>query len=121
VTSPVSIEGRWQMIRAEHAGEAAPDLVAERTTIELANGEYIVRFEGNPVDRGTFEVGAVVGDYTLLLRGTSGPNAGRTIPCMFQIRGDRLRLCYGLDGLAPTEFATDARNQRYLATYRRAQ
>lgn len=115
-----SIEGLWQMVHAESCGEPAPELVAERTTIELSGGTYRVRFNGEVVDAGSFELGGVVTERTLLLRGTSGPNAGRTIPCVFQLRRDRLRVCFGLNGIAPTEFATDARNQRYLATYRRA-
>lgn len=115
-----SIEGVWQMVRAENCGDEAPELVVQRTTIELQAGEYRVRFAGEVVDAGTFELGSVVGSYTMLLRGTAGPNAGRTIPCVFQLRGDRLRVCFGLNGLAPTEFTTDPQNQRYLATYRRA-
>lgn len=114
------LDGLWQMVRAELAGEEAPELVATQTTIELAAGAYAVRFGGTIVDQGTFEAGGVMSNATLLLRGTGGPNAGRTIPCIYQMRGDRLRVCFGFDGVAPTEFSTDSTNQRYLATYRRA-
>ncbi len=107
------------MVRAEMAGDAAPELVTQKTTLELTGGEYLVRFDGNIVDRGTFETGGVLESATLLLRGTSGPNAGRTIPCAYQLRGDRLRVCFGMSGIAPTEFSTDATNQHYLAVYRR--
>ena len=114
------IDGLWQMVRAEREGEAAPDLATEQTQIELRGGEYFVSFGGQVVDRGTFETGGVVDMRTLLLRGKSGPNAGRTIPCLMQLRGDRLRVCYGMNGIAPTEFATAAGDERYLAVYRRA-
>ena len=113
------IDGLWQLVRAEHAGETAPELVIDQTTIELANGEYRVRFAGKVVDTGAFEVGGVIEQSTILLRGAKGPNAGKTIPCIFQLRGDRLRVCYGFDGRAPTEFSTNASNQRYLGVYRR--
>ena len=113
------IDGLWQLVHAEHAGEEAPDLVTEKTTVELTQGAYHVRFAGEVVDAGLFEIGGVAGSYTLLLRGNSGPNAGRTIPCIFQVRGDRLRICYGFDGVAPTEFSSDSTNHRYLGTYRR--
>jgi uncharacterized protein (TIGR03067 family) len=120
MTQPASIiDGQWQLIRAEHAGEEAPDMVTEKMTIELAHGAYMVRFGGKVVDSGTFEVGGVVDSYTVILHGSVGPNAGRTIPCIFQLRGDRLRMCYGFDGRAPTEYTTNATNQRYMATYRR--
>ena len=46
-------------------------------------------------------------------------NAGRTIPAIFQRKGELLRICYGLDGTTPTTFATTAGSSHYLAIYRR--
>lgn len=114
------LEGTWQMIRAELAGEAAPALVSQKTTVTLVAGTYEVRFAGEVVDRGSYEVSATLGIAALVLHGHDGPNAGRTIPCRFQLKGDRLRVCYGLDGAMPTEMSTQTNQQRYLATYRRA-
>lgn len=113
------LEGTWQMIRAELAGESAPDLVVEGTEVTLTRGGYVVRFSGLIVDRGSLQVGGLLPPQTLVLRGVEGPNAGRTIPCLYQLMGDRLRICYGLDGVQPTEMKTHAGEQRYLATYRR--
>lgn len=107
------------MIRAESGGESAPELVVQRTELELRAGEYLVRFDGRTMDRGTFESGAGSDPKTLLLRGLAGPNAGRTIPCIYQLVGDRLRVCYGLDGREPAAFVTRGGEARYLATYRR--
>lgn len=104
------------MVRAELGGESAPDLLVAHTTIELGTGRYAVRFEGRVVDAGTVES---VDASALTLRGDAGPNAGRTIRCRYQVRGDRLRVCFGLDGVLPTEFVTAAGDQRYLAVYRR--
>jgi uncharacterized protein (TIGR03067 family) len=103
------------MIRAEQYGEDAPDLLALRVELELTADTYIVRFAGKVADHGTYTIAA----NALTLTGTAGPNQGRTIPCIFQLVGDRLRVCYGLDGTAPTAFATVAGAQHYLATYRR--
>lgn len=119
MSAPATLEGLWQMVRAELDREAAPELVARRTEVELRAGNYVVFFDGQPVDTGTYEVADVSGTKTLMLRGASGPNSGRTIPCIFQLVGDRLRVCYGLGGVIPAEFATTAGQQRYLATYRR--
>lgn len=114
-----SVIGVWQMIRAELSGESAPELVTAKTTIELCDGQYLVRYAGQVVDRGTFELGAAIECPTFVLHGKEGPNAGRSIPCLYQLRGDRLRVCYGLDGTAPDGFATVGGDQRYLAVYRR--
>lgn len=108
------------MIRAERGGDPAPEEATRLIVLELRNGEYFVRYQGEVTDQGTFEVGGVVDTRTLLLRGATGLNAGRTIPGVFQLRGDRLRVCYGLNGIAPTEFATAIGDERYLAVYQRA-
>ncbi len=105
----------WEMTRAELGGEDSPDLLALRVELELTADTYVVRFAGKVADRGTYSLAA----STLTLTGTDGPNQGRTIPCIFQLAGDRLRICYGLDGTAPSAFATSAGTQYYLATYRR--
>jgi hypothetical protein len=55
----------------------------------------------------------------MLLTGLEGSNVGRTIPAIYQLTSDRLRVCYGLDGFVPHAFAMVAGQQRYLAMYRR--
>ena len=110
-----ALPGRWEMIKAELAGEDAPDLLALRVELELTAVSYAVSFAGQVTDRGTY----VLAGESLTLTGTAGPNQGRTIPCILQHRGDLLRVCYGLDGTAPVAFATKPGVQHYLATYRR--
>lgn len=117
--NPTPLDGTWELVRAELDGAAAPQLIVAKTEMELVAGAYLVRFDGQVMDRGTFGVGAAGAENTLVLQGAAGPNAGRTIPCIFQLVGDRLRICYGLGGMVPAEFKTAAGQQRYLATYRR--
>jgi len=103
------------MTRAEQDGEASPELLALNVVLELTANSYSVSFAGQIADRGAYR--AEGGTLTLL--GQHGPNQGRTIPCLYQQRGDLLRVCYGLDGNAPTDFTTASGSGRYLATYRR--
>ena len=110
-----SLEGIWQPVSAEHDGEAAPKIVLDRMEIELAGGKYTVRFGGVAADEGTYAVDA----EGLTLLGVSGPNAGRTIPCLFKFIGGILSICYGLGGTRPPAFATGKGQQLYLANYRR--
>lgn len=106
------------MLRAELDGVPAPELVVAKSRIEFAAGRYEVRFGHEVGDRGTFQLGAAGERGTIALQVLEGPNRGRTIPCIFQRRGDRLRICYGLDGVAPVDFSTAPGQQRYLVTYR---
>jgi uncharacterized protein (TIGR03067 family) len=103
------------MIKAELAGENAPDMLALRVELEFTSVTYTVSLAGEIADRGTY----VLDCESLTLTGTEGPNQGRTIPCILQHRGDLLRICYGLDGTPPVEFRTKRGVQHYLATYRR--
>lgn len=112
------IEGIWQMIRAEFAGAPAPELVVEKTELEFRAGIYMVRFDREESDRGRYELGSTGCTHTITLRGEKGTNAGRTIPALYQLKGDRMRVCYGLGGEMPCAFST-LRSQTYVATYRR--
>lgn len=107
------------MIRAELAGELAPELVTAKTVLEFSAGEYRVIYAGELADRGTCGLFPGTEPRQAEFRGLVGPNAGRTIPCIFQLAGDRLRINYGLDGRLPAEFRGTADGSRYLATYRR--
>ncbi len=106
------------MVRAELDGEVAPDLVVAKSEIEFSAGRYEARFGNETGDRGTFAVGTTTARGTIELQVLEGPNRGRAIPCIYQRRGDRLRVCFGLDGVVPVDFSTGPGRQRYLVTYR---
>ena len=119
------------MIRAEFDGQPAPELIVQHTELHLTATRYSIRFDGQIADAGALEIapqsssapaesGADTAvSSTLLLRADFGPNAGRNVPCIFQLVRDRLRICFGLDGTPPSDFATATNTHRYLATYRR--
>lgn len=117
--STAPLPGIWEMVRAESGGEPSSDLLALRVELHLGAETYHVHFAGELADQGTYSRSSSAPHATLLLLGAKGPNAGRTIPCIYQLVGDRLRVCYGLDGTTPTAFATTAGSPHYLATYRR--
>jgi len=111
----MNLHGHWRPVRAELDGQAAPDLALERMEFHLTAEGYAVHFSGEIYDRGTF----THTETTILLTANHGANAGRVITAIYQLAGDRLRICYGLDGSAPTEFKTAPGSARYLVTYRR--
>ena len=114
-----ALNGIWEMIRAESGGEPSSNLAALRVELHLTATTYEVHFGGELADQGTYSGAPAETHATLILCGTKGPNAGRTLPCIYQLVGERLRVCYGLDGSTPTEFATSPGSSHYLATYRR--
>lgn len=114
-----AIEGIWQIESAELAGDKMPDIVAHKIDVELAAGNYTVRFGGEIADRGTYELGIHPAGYAITLKGVVGTNAGRTIPAIYQIAGDQFQVCYGLDGVVPDTFASKPGTAHFLAHYRR--
>jgi uncharacterized protein (TIGR03067 family) len=113
------IEGTWLPFKAELSGECAPDLALAKLQLVLRDGAYAVHFGGEETDSGTYTSGASETFLTLTLVSLRGANAGRTIPSIYQLKGALLRICYGLDGIAPTAFASGAGSKCYLVSYRR--
>jgi uncharacterized protein (TIGR03067 family) len=114
-----ALEGVWAIVRAELAGEEMPALVAQKTELELSAGAYVVRFDGQTVDRGNYLLDDASHHCGMILTGIEGPNARRTIPAIYQLVGSRLRICYGIGGQTPAGFATKAGCPLYLVSYRR--
>jgi len=115
MSTPLSLEGLWQPLYAEFDGEEAPKMMLEKMELELTGSEYAVRFGGVTADQGTYSIEA----EGITLRGVAGPNAGKTIPCLFKFAGPMLSVCYGLSGTRPEKFSTAAGQQLYLVNYQR--
>lgn len=111
-----SLEGTWQPLYAELGGEEAPKMALEKMEVELAGGNYTVRFGGVAADHGTYTVDA---DGHLTLTGVTGPNTGRIIPGLFKFAGGALSICYGLGGIRPSNFTTGKDPSFYLVNYQR--
>ena len=117
--APTSLHGKWKMVRAELAGEPAHPLLVENTELTLTANRYAVSYAEEIADRGRYTLSASEPHSTLTLHGTDGPNAGKTTPAIYQTKGELLRICYGLDGVAPTDFRSPPGSSFYLVTYRR--
>ena len=116
------IEGVWLPVKAELDGVAAPELVITRTEFMISAGTYKVRFAGQIHDHGRYELASTAKEETLpriVLTSTHRDTGGRILASIYQLAGNRLRICYGLDGITPTAFATAIDSRRYLVTYRR--
>jgi len=142
--------GTWAVVRAELGGETMPPEAAVRLEIEFdaggdkcgsasgdqcvnTGGSYRVRFAGEVSDAGHFELlagqdrfssnGANPPHHRITLYGKTGTNAGRNLSGIFQLRGDRLRICLALESDAPPiEFSSNGTANGapcYLVTYRR--
>jgi len=113
------LEGTWVPFKAELSGDPAPQMALEKMRLVLGVASYAVHFGGETTDQGSYTLGLVEDFRTMTLVSLRGTNAGRTIPAIFQLNGDRLRICYGLEGTLPTSFGSTAGTCYYLVSYRR--
>lgn len=113
------IEGTWFPFKAELAGEAAPDLAFVKMCLVIEAGAYSVRFDNEITDSGSYSLTSHTEIHTITLVSEAGTNKGRTIPSIYQLAGDRLRICFGLDGQLPSTFAAPSGSSCYLVSYRR--
>jgi uncharacterized protein (TIGR03067 family) len=114
-----ALQGNWKPVQAELAGQPMADAVLKTISLKLENGKYEVLVGGNP-DKGTYTSDATTKPKSMAVTGTEGPNQGKTFPCIYELNGDTLRICYDLSGAKrPTEFKTSAGTKLYLVTYNR--
>ena len=116
-----SLRGDWIPVKAELGGQSMPDAVLKTISLKLGDGTYDVSVNGAP-DQGTFEVDSSTTPKNMVIKGTVGPNKGRTIPAIYELNGTSLNICYDLSGSQiPKEFKSVAGTKLYLVTYQRKQ
>ena len=113
------MDGTWKPLSAELAGKPWPQQVLDTMKLILKNDQYTVLI-GELSDEGTTRRDPDKSPKTMDINGKKGPNEGKTFLCIYELKGDELRVCYDLSGKSrPTEFATKPDTQLFLVTYRR--
>jgi len=114
-----AVQGNWKPASAELAGQPMPEAILKVISLKLDHGRYEVSVGGQP-DRGTYTLDSAAKPKGMTITGTEGPNKGRVFPAIYDITGDKLRICYDLSGAKrPTEFKSIAGTKLYLVTYSR--
>ena len=116
-------DGRWKPIAAVLGGVRLPKAELDKITLTLAGADYEVVVEGETkIDKGTCTVDATTYPKRMTIKGTTGPNAGKTILAIFEMKNaGAMRVCYDLSGAEfPKEFIAPKGTQLYLAGYRKA-
>ncbi len=113
------VQGTWKPVSAEVAGKPFPDDVLKTMKLILADGKYTVMVREQP-DEGTVKLDATQSPRAMDIVGARGPNRGKTIPAIYELNGETLKICYDLSGKSrPKEFKTVPGSQLFLAEYQR--
>ena len=110
-----TLAGNWTPVSAELGGQDFPVANFAGATLHLTDSTY--EFAG---DTGTYAVLSVKEPAKMDIRGQSGPNAGRTIPAIFEVSDEQLTIGYQLGaGERPPEFASMKGEQILIVNYTR--
>src|SRR3981081_297463 len=97
--APRGLAGAWVPIAATVSGQ---ELVLAELRVKylvLDGHDYSIIDRSNQiVDSGEYLVNDSATPWTIDIVGRDGPNAGRSMLAIFELRGDRLTVCYDLDG-----------------------
>lgn len=111
------IDGTWVATSAELAGKKLPE-GGEPIKLTLKKGEYEVKAES--LDKGTVTYDDKADPKEMDITGVEGPNKGKTFLAIYELSGDKLKICYDLAGKTrPTEFKTKPKTKLLLVTYER--
>jgi uncharacterized protein (TIGR03067 family) len=114
-----ALQGTWTIVKAELGGQPMDAAVANSISLKIREGKYEVSV-GGALDKGTYTLDSKSRPKGMTVTGTDGPNQGKTLPAIYEVHGDTLRICYDLSGgKRPAEFKTSAGTQLFLVTYSR--
>lgn len=112
------LSGTWKVAAATFNGDDATDLF-KQAVLTIEKGKYTVDF-GGMTDAGTLTVEPGKKPKQMRITGVEGPNKDKTMPAIYEINGDTLKVCYTIDGKEPPkEFKSTAENKTLLVTYQR--
>ena len=116
ITGP-SLAGNWTPMSAQLGGQEVPVANWQGRVLKLTSETY--EFAD---DKGTYRVYVGGAPARMDITGTSGPNAGRTIPAIYTFDGELLTIAYQLAPGAerPAELTSPPGSQVFLVRYKRA-
>ncbi len=111
------VQGVWKPLSAEFGGEKFPETLIANWRLELKEGKYTLTGAESP-DSGTYKVDDSMKPKAMDVIGGDGPNKGKTFLCIYELTGDKLRMCYDLSGTErPKDFKSAKGTKLYLVTY----
>ena len=115
-----ALRGTWVLSAATLEGRDHTDDFRGMKLI-LDGDRYTLDFDKN-TDKGTFTLDPAKTPKRIDVRSAEGPFKGKTLPGIYELKGDTLRLCLDGDGKAdkrPAAFEAPGTTRNMLLTYRR--
>jgi uncharacterized protein (TIGR03067 family) len=113
-----SLEGAWVPVAVNVSGQplVVDDLRVARFVLERG-GYRIIDHSTCVVDSGEYVVEDSVSPPAMDIIGRHGPNAGRTMLAVYELTGDRLTVCYDLEGkVRPADLNAAPEQDQHILT-----
>jgi uncharacterized protein (TIGR03067 family) len=115
-------QGTWTVELVEAEGKELPIALFKDMTVTFEGDKYTVRIGDQVIQTATQKLDPSRSPKTLDGTVAEGPNQGTVILGIYEISGDRLKVCFDPEGKKrPTAFKTAAGAQTTLAVYKRVQ
>lgn len=111
------LSGKWQPTSMQLGETKVPAEQLGKTTLVIDGDKYSVT-AGGTVDKGTLKLDTAAKPKAMDITGTDGPNKGKTLLAIYELDGDKLTVCYALEGKRPTEFKSTS-DKVLLVSYQR--
>ena len=116
------LEGAWVPVAASVSGQELQVAELRVKYLVLDGHDYSIVDRSNQiVDSGEYLINESASPRTIDIVGRDGPNAGRSMLAIFELKDDQLTVCYDLDGDSRPENMQVQEDQLLLSiTYERA-
>ena len=121
-----ALAGTWQTVASEMDGEKQPEDDVKAYTLVFAGDKLTVNKSGDLVMKGSVTLDASQNPRHLDLKLEENPNnpddVGKTLPGIYELKGDELKWCFALPGASgdrPKAFKTEAGSGQVSATLKR--
>jgi uncharacterized protein (TIGR03067 family) len=114
------LQGTWTVVSMEREGEAMPNEEIEGRTCVYKNDMFTLMSHGEPRRRGLITLDPSRTPKALNTWDLNGPYTDATVPGIYELKGDTLKLCFSRPGgERPTEFGTKAGGGLLLVVYKK--
>jgi uncharacterized protein (TIGR03067 family) len=114
--------GNWIPILMQLNGKKQPADLMKAIRLTISGDKYNT-VVGSEKDEGTLKLDAMKTPREMDIITSVGENKGKPIPCIYELKGNELKVCYGLNGTPrPADFKAgeDGNGVVMLITYKRA-
>lgn len=115
-------QGTWVAVSMEREGETVPAEVFAGRTCEYQFDGFTLKQDGEPRRRGIVTLDAGRSPKAINSWDLNGPYADATVPGIYELKGDRLTVCFSSPGSErPTRLSTKSGGGELLVVYERKQ